>query len=209
MDASELFSDIRIVPVVVIDNADLAVPLAIALRDAGVRAIEITLRTPAAMEALARIAKDVPEVLPGVGSLRRPEQFAEVIAAGARFGVSPGATPALLTAAQQAGFPYLPGAASATEILHLLEGGYRLQKFFPAEQLGGVPMLKALSAPLPEVRFCPTGGLSAEIAPQYLALPQVACVGGSWFIPAAALKAGDFARIGELATAAIALGQAR
>ncbi len=206
MDASSLFEGIRVVPVVVINDIETAVPLALTLRDAGIRAIEVTLRTPAALPALERISREVPEVLPGVGSVRQSEQFAQAMQAGARFAVSPGSTPRLLEGARAAGLPYLPGAASASEVLQLLEAGYRLQKFFPAEQLGGLAMLKALSAPLPETRFCPTGGLNADIAASYLALPQVACVGGSWFIPADALAAGDYARIGELAAAAVALG---
>lgn len=206
MDASSLFEGIRVVPVVVINDIETAVPLALTLRDAGIRAIEVTLRTPAALPALERISREVPEVLPGVGSVRQPEQFAQAMQVGARFAVSPGSTPRLREAARSANLPYLPGAASASEILQLLEAGYRLQKFFPAEQLGGLAMLKALSAPLAEARFCPTGGLNADIAASYLALPQVACVGGSWFIPADALAAGDYVRIGELATAAVALG---
>ncbi len=205
MDASALLADTRIVPVVVISDIDTAIPLALTLRDAGIRAIEITLRTPQALRALECISREVPELLPGVGSVRQPEQFAQAREAGARFAVSPGTTPTLLQAAGTARMPYLPGAATASEILHLLEAGYRLQKFFPAEQLGGIRMLKALGAPLPEARFCPTGGLHAGLVPAYLDCPQVACVGGSWFIPAEALAAGDYARIGELATAAVAL----
>ncbi len=205
MDATELLNGIRLMPVIVIDEVEHAVPLAIALRDAGVRAMEITLRTPAALDALTRIHREVPEMLLGVGSVRRPEQFAQAQAAGAGFAVSPGVTPRLLQAAESCGLPYLPGAATATEVLQLLENGYRLQKFFPAEQLGGAATLKALSAPLPEVRFCPTGGVNAQNALHYLALPQVACIGGSWFIPSALLAAEDFTTIGEQAVDAIAL----
>ena len=203
MDASELLDGIRLMPVVVLHDVHHAVPLAITLRDAGIRAMEITLRTDAAMDALQRVARDVPGIIPGVGSVRRPEQFAEVQRAGARFAVSPGSTPALRKAAQDASLPYLPGAATASEMLTLLEQGYCLQKFFPAELLGGVPMLKAISAPLPELRFCPTGGLNADLAPDYLALSAVSCIGGSWFIPGDALKRMDFASIGALAEAAV------
>lgn len=205
MDASELLSDIRLMPVVVIDNAEQAVPLASTLRDAGIGAIEITLRTAAAMEALIAIARDVPDIIVGVGSVRQPEQFPAVIEAGAQFAVSPGSNPSLLLAASEYCLPYLPGAATASEILQLLERGYQLQKFFPAEQLGGVPMLKALSAPLPEVQFCPTGGLKAALVPSYFEIPNVRCIGGSWFVPADALAQGDMNRIGDAAAEAAAL----
>jgi len=196
MDATELLKDIRLMPVVVIDNAASAVPLARALLAAGIGAIEITLRTAAALTAIENVAKAVPEILLGVGSIRHVSQFEQVKNAGAVFAVSPGATDALLAAANM---PYVPGIATPSESLRLLQAGYRLQKFFPAEVNGGVEALKAISGPIPEVRFCPTGGINAAKARDYLALRCVACVGGSWFVPQGHLAQQDYAGIESLA----------
>ena len=199
MDASELLSDARIVPVVVIDDVDTAVDLAITLAEAGLPFVEVTLRTPAALKAIECIAENVPEVIVGAGSVRRVSQVGDVVSAGARFAVSPGYTDELVVATADQNVPFIPGAVTPGESLRLLEHGYRLQKFFPAELAGGRPMLKAMGAPLPEVRYCPTGGINAELAAEYLAMDNVACVGGSWIAPAALLRARDFAAIGRLA----------
>lgn len=201
----ELLHGSRVVPVVVIDDADTAVPLANALLEGGLRAIEVTLRTTAAVDAIAVIADKVPDLLVGAGSLRNAAQVREVVAAGARFGVSPGHTEALLDEVATAELPFVPGAVTPSESLALFDRGYALQKFFPAGVAGGIPYLKALSGPLPEIRFMPTGGITAETAPDYLALPNVACIGGSWIVPADALRDGDFDTIARLAEAAAAL----
>ena len=204
MDATEHLAGVRLVPVLVVDDAEAAVPLACTLRDAGFRALEVTLRTTAARELIARIAAEVPGVVIGAGSVRTPGQVEDAVAAGASFLVSPGGTPALFAAAERARVPFVPGAATASEMLRTLEAGYRLQKFFPAEIQGGAPALRALGAPLPEVRFFPTGGIDEAKLPGYLALPAVSCVGGSWFVPADALARSDWHAIGEAATQALA-----
>lgn len=195
-----------VIPVVVIDDAAAAVPLARALVAGGLPVIEVTLRTPAAAAAIAAIARSVPEAIVGAGTVLGADDLALAIRSGARFGVSPGATPALLDAVARHRLPFLPGAATASEAMALLERGFAMQKFFPAESMGGVGALRALAGPLPQVRFCPTGGVGASNASQYLALANVVCVGGSWVAPPDAIKAGDFARIEELARAAVALG---
>lgn len=204
MDALATFSGIRVVPVVALSDSALAVPLAQTLAEAGIRAVEITLRTPQALASIEAVAAAVPDMLVGAGSIRSAEQVAQCVQAGARFLVSPGSSPAVLAAVEAASIPFVPGTVSASEIMTMAEAGYQLVKFFPAEPSGGTAMLKALSAPLPEARFFPTGGISAELAREYLALPSVACVGGSWFVPDAALAAGDFETIGKLARAAAA-----
>ena len=208
MDASELLAGQRIVPVVVIEEAASAVPLAETLLEAGLGAIEVTLRSDAALEAIERIASAVPDLVLGAGSVRRAEHLARVRDAGARFAVSPGATERLLDEADAVALPFVPGAVTASEILRLLERGYTLQKFFPAELSGGVAQLRALAAPLPEVRFFPTGGITPERASEYLALPCVACLGGSWMVPAALLADGDYEAIGRLSRDAARLARA-
>ncbi|MEU6724929.1 bifunctional 4-hydroxy-2-oxoglutarate aldolase/2-dehydro-3-deoxy-phosphogluconate aldolase [Nonomuraea wenchangensis] len=194
-----------VIPVVVIEDAATAVPLARALVAGGLPAIEVTLRTPAAREAIARIAAEVPEATVGAGTVRTAEDIAASAAAGARFLVSPGTTPSLVEALEASGVPYLPGAATVSEVMALAERGIKELKFFPAEAAGGVPYLKALSGPIPDVRFCPTGGIRATTAADYLALPNVGCVGGTWLTPADALAAGDWARVEKLAAEAAAL----
>lgn len=203
--ADNLVRGMRVVPVVVIEEADVAVPLAETLLASGLQAIEVTLRTPAALDAIAAISNKVPELVVGAGSIRNSAQVTDVLKAGARFGVSPGHSAALLDAVDAANLPFIPGAVTPSESLALLERGYTLQKFFPAGVAGGMPYLKAVSGPLPEVRFMPTGGISVENAPDYLALPNVACIGGSWMVPAAALRDRDFETIATLAKAAAAL----
>ena len=205
MDASKLLQNERIVPVVFIDDADVAAPLAEVLFEAGFGAIEITLRTPAALQAIENIVATFPEYCVGAGSVRREEQFVQIKDAGARFAVSPGSSELLLDAAARHAMPFVPGAATASETIRLQEHGYTLMKFFPAELAGGIRMLKALGAPLPEARFFPTGGISPELARDYLSLTNVACVGGSWLAPPNLLAAGDFKSIARLAKDAVGL----
>lgn len=196
---------VPVMPVVVIERVADAVPLARALVDGGLPAIELTLRTPAAMEAIAAIAAEVPEILLGAGTITTPADAEAAVAAGARFLVSPGTTPTLITAMLGTGVPFLPGTATVSEVLQVLEAGVTEMKFFPAEASGGAAYLKAVAGPVPQARFCPTGGVSLASAPGYLALPNVGCVGGSWITPADAVDAGDWARITELAAEAAAL----
>ena len=194
-----------VMPVVTIDDPARAAPLARALVAGGIRAIEITLRTPGALEAVRAIAAEVPDVIPGVGTVLTVGDLAAAAAAGARFAISPGATPALLAAVQEGALPYIPAVATASELMAAMEAGFSVCKFFPAAWAGGVEALKALAGPFPHARFCPTGGIDAASAPAYLALPNVVCVGGSWIAPRAAIDAGDFAAIERLARAAAAL----
>ena len=199
MDASHVFGDLDIVPVVTINDPDDAVPLTAALAAAGFGAIEITLRTPAALGAIANVVSAFPELRIGAGSVRSADQMADVRSAGALFAVCPGHTDALLDAARKHAMAFVPGAATAAEMLKLLEAGYRLQKFFPAERLGGLPMIKALSAPLPEVSFFPTGGLDATLAATYLEFEQVCCVGGSWFLDQGLISNKDWSGLHDAA----------
>ncbi|AYN41603.1 bifunctional 4-hydroxy-2-oxoglutarate aldolase/2-dehydro-3-deoxy-phosphogluconate aldolase [Streptomyces dangxiongensis] len=197
-----------VVPVVVLDDAADAVPLARALVAGGLPAIEVTLRTPAAPAAIRAIAEEVPEAVVGAGTVITPEQVAVCTAAGARFLVSPGWTEALLGAMRGSGVPFLPGVSTTSEVVALLERGVREMKFFPAQAAGGTAYLRSLAGPLPQARFCPTGGIGPRNAPDYLALPNVGCVGGGWMVPAEAVTAGDWGRIEELARAAAGLGSA-
>ncbi|MGJ6964420.1 bifunctional 4-hydroxy-2-oxoglutarate aldolase/2-dehydro-3-deoxy-phosphogluconate aldolase [Streptosporangium sp. G11] len=194
-----------VVPVVVIDDPETAVPLARALVAGGLPVIEVTLRTAAALDAIARIAAEVPEAVIGAGTIRTPADVAAAVAAGSKFLVSPGTTPGLVDAMEVSGVPFLPGVATASEVMALADRGVTEMKFFPAEAAGGLPYLKALGGPLPQVRFCPTGGIKLATTPDYLALPNVGCVGGTWLTPADALAAGDYSRIEKLAAEAAAL----
>jgi 2-dehydro-3-deoxyphosphogluconate aldolase/(4S)-4-hydroxy-2-oxoglutarate aldolase len=194
-----------VMPVVVIDDAAHAVPLARALVAGGIRAIEITLRTGAALDAIQAISREVPDAIPGVGTALTGADVLAALEAGARFIVSPGATPALVDAAIGSGLPFLPGVATASELMAGMAAGLSAFKFFPAAQAGGVEALKALAGPFPNARFCPTGGVSAANAATYLALPNVLCVGGSWIAPREAIAAGDFAKIEQLAREAAGL----
>lgn len=189
----------RIIPVITIERAEDAVPLARALVAGGLPVIEITLRSQQAIDAIKAIAEGVPEAHVGAGTVREPGQGKRAIAAGARFIVSPGATMQLLDAAQDWGVPYLPGAATASEIMNLAERGITFMKLFPAESIGGIRLLKSLAAPFQDLEFCPTGGIDSENAAAYLALPNVACIGGSWMVPQAAVSARDWRGISELA----------
>jgi 2-dehydro-3-deoxyphosphogluconate aldolase / (4S)-4-hydroxy-2-oxoglutarate aldolase len=191
-----------VIPVVVIDDARAAVPMARALVAGGVPAIEVTLRTPAALEAVRAIAAEVEGAVVGVGTVLGETDLRAAYEAGARFAVSPGVTPRLLDAAEDVPLALLPGAATASEAMGLLERGYRHLKFFPAVPAGGARLLAAWAGPLPQLRFCPTGGISAASAAEFLALPNVLCVGGSWLTPADKLATGDWAGIEALARAA-------
>ncbi|MFV0130141.1 bifunctional 4-hydroxy-2-oxoglutarate aldolase/2-dehydro-3-deoxy-phosphogluconate aldolase [Streptomyces sp. HMX112] len=194
-----------VVPVVVVEDAADAVPLARALVAGGLPAIEVTLRTPAALDAVRAIAAEVPEAVVGAGTVVPAAKVGDAVAAGARFLVSPGWTDALLDAMRASGLPFLPGVSTASEVVALLERGVREMKFFPAEAAGGRAYLTSLAGPLPQARFCPTGGISAASAPAYLALPNVGCVGGTWMVPPDALAARDWARVESLARGAAAL----
>lgn len=194
-----------VMPVVAVETAAQAVELARALVAGGIRAIEITLRTPAALDAIRAVSAEVPEAICGAGTVLSPKQFAEAEAAGATFIVSPGTTIELLDAAKASAVPLLPGAATPSELMAMLEEGYEILKFFPAEQSGGIAYLKSLAPVFPAVRFCPTGGVSIKNVADYLALPSVVCVGGSWLAPKEALAAGDFAAITRLASETSAL----
>ncbi|MFJ7126845.1 bifunctional 4-hydroxy-2-oxoglutarate aldolase/2-dehydro-3-deoxy-phosphogluconate aldolase [Streptomyces sp. NPDC098101] len=201
----DLAPEAPVVPVVVIEDAADAVPLARALVAGGLPLIEVTLRTPAALDAVRAIADEVPEAVVGVGTVVSAAGVADAVGAGARFLVSPGWTERLLGAMRDSGVPFLPGVSTVSEVVALLERGVDAMKFFPAEAAGGVPYLKSLAGPLPQARFCPTGGVSPASAPAYLALPNVGCVGGTWMLPPDALASRDWSRVESLAREASAL----
>lgn len=196
---------VPVMPVVVIDDLATAVPVARALVAGGLPVIELTLRTPVALDALRAIAAEVPDILIGAGTITTPAQAAAAVAAGARFLVSPGLTPDLLAALLDTGVPFLPGTSTVSEVMAVLDAGLTEMKFFPAEAAGGTPYLKSVAGPLPQARFCPTGGITPASAPTYLSLPNVGCVGGSWITPADAVAAGDWEQISKLAAEAAAL----
>ena len=193
-----------VIPVLTIDRVEDAQPLARALVAGGLPALEITLRTDAALEAIAAIA-EVEGAMAGVGTLLTPAQVRDAKAAGAIFGVSPGTTPSLISATLEFDLPLLPGAATATEAMRLLEQGFIFQKFFPAEAAGGAPALGSMAGPLPQITFCPTGGVTPENAKTYLALPNTLCVGGSWIAPKALVAAGAWGEITQIARRAAGL----
>ncbi|MFG2898038.1 bifunctional 4-hydroxy-2-oxoglutarate aldolase/2-dehydro-3-deoxy-phosphogluconate aldolase [Streptomyces zaomyceticus] len=201
----DLAPETPVVPVVVIEDASDAVPLARALVAGGLPLIEVTLRTPAALDAVRAIAAEVPDAVVGAGTVVSAAGVAEAVGAGARFLVSPGWTERLLGAMRESGVPFLPGVSTASEVVALLEQGVDAMKFFPAEAAGGVPYLKSLAGPLPRARFCPTGGVSPANARNYLSLPNVGCVGGTWMLPPDALAARDWARVETLAREASAV----
>ena len=194
-----LVNDVPVIPVIVVDRLEDAVPMAEALVSGGLTILEVTLRTPVALEAVGAIASRVASARVGVGSVVDPVQFVAARDAGATFAVSPGATAELDEAARAAGIEWLPGAQTPSEVLALRARGHRFVKFFPAEAAGGMAWLKSVAGPIPDVRFCPTGGITAANARDYLALPNVACVGGSWVIPAAAVRAGRWDEVEALA----------
>lgn len=200
-----VFALAPVIPVITIDDLADAVPLARALVDNGLPVLEVTLRTPVALAAIARIAAHVPDACVGAGTVLSARDLEAAVAAGARFAISPGATDALFDAGSDCPIPLIPGIATASELMRGLERGWRRFKFFPAEASGGIATLKGFAGPLPMARFCPTGGIDAAKAPAYLALPNVACVGGSWMLPADAVQARDWQRIGALTASAAAL----
>ena len=211
MSASELpigaslLDRVPVVPVVVVEDLAQAVPVARALVAGGLPVIELTLRTPVALDAIRAIADEVPEILVGAGTVLTPGHAEQAHDAGAQFLVSPGSTPSLLAGMAQTGLPFLPGTATVSEVLAALEAGCREMKFFPAEAAGGAPYLKSVAGPLPQARFCPTGGITPSSAPGYLALPNVGCVGGSWITPADALASRDWERVSKVAAEAASL----
>jgi len=194
-----------VMPVVTIQDAASAPDLARAFVRGGIRVIEVTLRTPVAVQAIERIAAEVPEIRVGAGTVVSIADLHAAANAGASFAISPGATPTLLAGGASGPIPYLPAVATASELMAGIAAGYRFFKFFPAAAAGGIPLLKALAGPFPEARFCPTGGISQETAPSYLELPNVLCVGGSWLTPADALTRHDWDRVKQLAAKAAAL----
>ena len=205
--AREICQLAPIVPVLVVDDLSKARSLAEALIAGGLPALEVTLRTPCALEVIREMAQVKGGVV-GAGTLITPDDVTAAVEAGAQFGVSPGATDALLAACEEAGLPLLPGAATASEAMRLLARGYDMMKFFPAEASGGAPALKAIGAPLPQISFCPTGGVSPQNAQNYLSLPNVICAGGSWVAPADLVQANDWDAITALAQAASQLPKA-
>ncbi len=205
MDISAIAARAPVIPVLTIERVADAVPLARALVKGGLPVLEITLRTEAALEAMSLIASEVQGATMGAGTVLNTGQLKQATQAGAQFVVSPGCTPALAEAVKASGMPFLPGIQTVSEALALMEQGFRLLKFFPADTCGGMGWLRAVAAPLAGLRFCPTGGVNAGTAPAYLALGNVACVGGSWVAPKEAVAAGDWARVARLAAAASAL----
>ena len=199
MDALDLLRVGPVIPVIVIDDLAHAVPLARALVTGGVRVLEVTLRTRVALDAILAITREVDDAIVGVGTISRSEHFQQAVDAGARFGVSPGLTDELIGAAQASRLPLLPGVMTPSDVIAARAAGFVAMKLFPAQQAGGIGMLKALSGPFPDVTFCPTGGVTAASAPDYLALPNVGCVGGSWLTPPAAVKGGEWGTITALA----------
>ncbi|MFC3455570.1 bifunctional 4-hydroxy-2-oxoglutarate aldolase/2-dehydro-3-deoxy-phosphogluconate aldolase [Amycolatopsis speibonae] len=191
-----------VMPVVVLDDAADAVPTARALLAGGIGVIELTLRTPAALASIERIAAEVPEIVIGAGTVTAPEHAKQAADAGAKFLVTPGCTDSVLDAAFDTGLPFLPGASTVSEAMRLAERGLTALKFFPAEASGGVAYLKSIGGPLPGLRFCPTGGITVKTAPDYLALSTVGCIGGSWLTPKDALAAKDFGKIEAFAAEA-------
>jgi 2-dehydro-3-deoxyphosphogluconate aldolase/(4S)-4-hydroxy-2-oxoglutarate aldolase len=204
MSFRQLLGSTRVVPVITIADADTAVPLAEALVAGGLQVLEITLRTEAGLESIRRIAVEVPGAVLGAGTVTTPQQLRDARDAGAQFIVSPGCTDALAQAAADAGGVFLPGAVTASEVLRLLEHGITMMKFFPAQTSGGIAALKALGAPFPQVSFCPTGGIGLSTAPDYLALANVVCIGGSWMVPADLIEQQQWGAITTLAAEATA-----
>jgi 2-dehydro-3-deoxyphosphogluconate aldolase/(4S)-4-hydroxy-2-oxoglutarate aldolase len=203
--ATEVMQDAPVIPVIVLQDTAHAVPLARALLAGGIRMLEVTLRTPVALACIETIAKEVPEAVVGAGTVRSAADAQAAAMAGARFAVSPGYTHSVGKACHDLGIALLPGVATGSEIMMAQEDGYTALKFFPAMQSGGIGMLKAWQGPFSDVRFCPTGGVTLANAPELLALPNVACVGGSWLTPADAMERGDWQRITRMAAEAVAL----
>jgi 2-dehydro-3-deoxyphosphogluconate aldolase/(4S)-4-hydroxy-2-oxoglutarate aldolase len=199
LTARAVMTDAAVIPVIVLQEVAQAVPLARALVAGGIRMLEVTLRTPAALACIEAIAREVPQAVPGAGTVRNAADADAAVKAGAKFLVSPGYSPSLGRACRELGVAYLPGVATGSEIMAAQDDGFCDMKFFPAVPAGGTPMLKAWHGPFADVVFCPTGGVTASNARDFLALPNVACVGGSWLAPADAIERGDWARIERLA----------
>ncbi|MBA0196319.1 bifunctional 4-hydroxy-2-oxoglutarate aldolase/2-dehydro-3-deoxy-phosphogluconate aldolase [Pectobacterium brasiliense] len=202
--AEQILTTGPVVPVIVVNKLEHAVPMAKALVAGGVRVLELTLRTDCAIEAIRAIAKEVPEAIVGAGTVTNPEQLAAVVEAGSQFAISPGLTEPLLKAATEGNIPLIPGISTVSELMLGMDYGLREFKFFPAEANGGVKALQAIAGPFAQIRFCPTGGITPNNYRDYLALKSVLCVGGSWLVPNDALESGDYARITELAREAVA-----
>ena len=200
----EIFAAGPVVPVLVINDVEKAVPLAKALMEGGIKVLEVTLRTPAAIDVIKRIAEEVPGSLIGAGTVTNAQQLKAVVEAGAKFAISPGMTADLLKAGMDAEIPLIPGISSTSDLMKGKDAGYTHMKFFPAEASGGVKAIKSISGPFPDVTFCPTGGIGPNNYNDYLALNNVKCVGGSWLAPDDAIEAGDWARITQLAKEAVA-----
>ena len=206
LPVNEIVKVAPVVPVMVVERIEDAVPLAQALYNGGLKVLEITLRTPCALDAITAMVENLPaDAVIGAGTIITPADLEKAVKAGSTFLVSPGTTPALIEAAKASAVPLLPGVATPTEAMHLLVEGFTHQKFFPAEAAGGVPMLKSIGGPLPQITFCPTGGIDLAKAPTYLALPNVACVGGTWMAPKELMKAGRWDEIERLAREAASL----
>ena len=198
LSPATVFSASPVIPVIVIKNLAHAIPLAKALLAGGINVLEVTLRTPAALDAIQLLTRTFPEALIGVGTVTTPEQLQQAIDVGAKFAISPGQTNALLKAGRESSIPLIPGIASVSELMEGLSLGYTHFKFFPAAAAGGVPMLRAIYGPFPQTRFCPTGGINEKNYSDYLALPNVSCVGGSWIVPDEAINKGNWALISTL-----------
>jgi 2-dehydro-3-deoxyphosphogluconate aldolase / (4S)-4-hydroxy-2-oxoglutarate aldolase len=208
MNVLEIMQTSAVIPVIAIEEIAHAVPLAKALVAGGIKVLEVTLRTEHGLAAIRAIAEQVPDAIVGVGTLTRPAEFAAARDAGAVFGVSPGLTPALIEAARKSGLPLLPGVMTPSEVMAAREAGFQQLKLFPAVPAGGIGMLNAIAGPLPDVMFCPTGGITQESALSFLMCKNVACVGGSWLTPKEAVHSGDWSRITALAAAASGLRSA-
>ncbi len=206
LPVNEIVKVAPVIPVMVVERIEDAVPLAQALYNGGLKVLEITLRTPCALDAITAMVENLPaDAVIGAGTIITPADLEKAVKAGSTFLVSPGTTPALIEAAKASAVPLLPGVATPTEAMRLLVEGFTHQKFFPAEAAGGIPMLKSIGGPLPQITFCPTGGIDLAKAPTYLALPNVACVGGTWMAPKELMKAGRWDEIERLAREAASL----
>ncbi|MCB6185289.1 bifunctional 4-hydroxy-2-oxoglutarate aldolase/2-dehydro-3-deoxy-phosphogluconate aldolase [Leeia sp. TBRC 13508] len=205
MTLDQIIAATTVMPVIVIDDLDTAVPLAQALVAGGIRTLEVTLRTPKALEAIKLIKAEVPDAILGAGTITTASQLDAVIEAGASFGVSPGSTPAFLESIKKSGLPFLPGVMTPSEAMVARDAGFAVLKLFPAVPAGGVKLLEAIRGPLPEIKFCPTGGISPQTAPDFLKLPNVVCIGGSWLTPKEAIASKNWDEITRLAKEAASL----
>lgn len=205
MKLNEIIDATSVMPVMVVERAEDAVPLAQALVDGGIRVLEITLRTAAGLDAVRAIRAAIPDAIVGVGTIATPAQLQASIEAGAQFGVSPGSTATLLKAVAASGLPFFPGVATMSEVMQALELGFSVQKFFPAVAAGGIKMLDSFRGPFPQIQFCPTGGINPQNAVEFFKLPNVVCIGGSWLTPKELVQAGNWAEITRLAREASAL----